>query len=222
MSPSRAVRRSPLVNRSTASLALVAALAASGCVSEAGESADADPLEFDVDEIDLDVGDIDLDLDDPGPGDLEAGDLEAGEVSLAAAAGAELTDDENRCLDRGAIDVLGTDRFIELSRAGEFGADVFLEPGEADEVADLFFDCVDASDFLQRTFASDPAFAQLPVEFVDCILGEIDPSVLRSGLAATFSGADATGAAMEEVGAQAGLACIDVLTPEQLEDLADL
>ncbi|MEM9748603.1 MAG: hypothetical protein AAF945_18065 [Actinomycetota bacterium] len=216
------MRRSRLAKRSAASVALVAALVTAGCVSEADDGTaddigvDIDPPaldldELDLDELDVDVSDLDLDLD----------DLDAGNASLGAASGAELSDEENQCLDRGAIDVLGTDRFIELSRA-DFGTDVFLEPGEAEQVSDVFFDCVDANDFLQRTFAADPTFAQLPIEFVDCILGAIDESVLRSGLAATFSGADATGAALEEAGAEAGFACIDQLTPEQLQDLADL
>ncbi|MEM8746124.1 MAG: hypothetical protein AAGF91_05425 [Actinomycetota bacterium] len=221
------MRRSRLAKRSAASIALVAALVTAGCVSEADDGTaddigvDIDPPELDVDELDLDeldLDELDVDID---VSDLDLDDLDAGNASLGAASGAELSDEENQCLDRGAIDVLGTDRFIELSRA-DFGTDVFLEPGEAEQVSDVFFDCVDANDFLQRTFAADPTFAQLPTEFVDCVLGAIDESVLRSGLAATFSGADATGAALEEAGAEAGFACIDQLTPEQLQDLADL
>ncbi len=131
--------------------------------------------------------------------------------------GADLSDTEVRCVSTDIVESLGAERSLEID---ENDLDGNLPAEEADVVTDAFLDCIDVQEFFRSIFAEDPELAGIPQAFTDCLIEQIGDEGLRTALVSQFSGEGDADALSESIGADAGAACIDVLTPEELEELA--
>lgn len=156
------------------------------------------------------------------PTDEEAVEAITEQLEDADGGALDVEDDQVDCIATNAVDLLGTERVIELSDETGFGDDLVLPDDEARDLADAFFDCVSFAELINDAVASDPTAEDIPQAFLDCIVDNIDEDAARDGLAQEFTGGGGSANALgEELGAEAATVCIDTLTPEQLDDLAN-
>ncbi|MFK7920245.1 MAG: hypothetical protein AB8G14_19385 [Ilumatobacter sp.] len=129
----------------------------------------------------------------------------------------DLADDEANCVSTEIVASLGAERSLEIDSTDLDGS---LPLAEAETVTDAFLGCIDTKAFFTDIINEDPGAAAIPQAFVDCLIDQLDGDVIRSVFVAEFSGQGDSNALGEAFGAEAGAACIEVLTPEEIEQLA--
>lgn len=129
----------------------------------------------------------------------------------------DLSDDEVRCISTDVVTSVGAERALEIDGNDLNGN---LPLAEAEQVTDAFLGCIDTKEFFNSIINEDPSAAALPTAFVDCLVDQLDSDVLRSVFIGEFSGEGDANALGEAFGEEAGVACVSVLTPEELEQLA--
>lgn len=129
----------------------------------------------------------------------------------------DLSDEQVRCISTEVVSSLGAERATEIDGNDLDGN---LPLAEAEQVTDAFLGCIDTKAFFNNIINEDPAAAALPTAFVDCLVDQLDGDVMRTVFVGEFSGEGDANALGEAFGEEAGAACISVLTPEELEQLA--
>ncbi len=156
------------------------------------------------------------------PTDEEAVEIITEQLQESDSDALDVSDEQIDCIAVDTVERFGAERVIELAETEGFDSGFVLPDDEARELADAFFDCVSISDLLTSAVEADPTVSDVPQAFVDCIADNVDEEAARVGLATEFSGEPGGAEALgEELGAEAAAACLDTLTPERLEDLAD-
>jgi hypothetical protein len=107
-------------------------------------------------------------------------------------AGTEVTEEDATCLSDGIVDEIGTDKLQEygllnddLEVKDEVG-EVKMEEADADSMADVFVDCVEAEKMLEEQFAS--MTGSLTPEQQECMKEVLDEEKVKEIMSATFQG----------------------------------
>lgn len=118
---------------------------------------------------------------------IKASILEEGNI-----ADTEVTEEDATCLSDGLVDEVGTDQLQEYGllneelEAQDDVTDVKMEESDADAVATVFVDCVDAEKMIEDQFAGN--LEGLPEEQAQCVLDVIDEEKVQQIMSATFQG----------------------------------
>jgi hypothetical protein len=107
-------------------------------------------------------------------------------------AGTEVTEEDATCLSDGIVDEIGTDKLKEygllnddLEVESEVG-NVKMDEGDADSMADVFVDCVEAEKMLEEQFSS--MTGSLSKEQQECMKEVLDEEKVKEIMSATFQG----------------------------------
>ena len=107
-------------------------------------------------------------------------------------AGTEVTEEDATCLSDGIVDEIGTEKLQEygllndeLEVKDEVG-EVKMDSGDADSMADVFVDCVEAEKMLEEQFSS--MTGSLTPEQQDCMKEILDEEKVKEIMSATFQG----------------------------------
>jgi hypothetical protein len=107
-------------------------------------------------------------------------------------AGTKVTDEQATCLSDGIVDEIGTDQLKEYGllddelQVKDDVAEVKMEETDADAMADVFVDCVDAEKLLEEQFAS--MTGSLEPEQQECMKDVLDEEKVKEIMSATFQG----------------------------------
>ena len=107
-------------------------------------------------------------------------------------AGTEVSEDDATCLSDGIVDEIGTDQLQEygllnsdLEVKDEVG-EVTMDEADAESMADVFVECVDAEKILEDRFSE--MSGSLTKEQTDCMKEVLDEEKVKEIMAATFQG----------------------------------
>lgn len=125
--------------------------------------------------------------DDKAKENIKASILEEDEI-----AGTKVSDEDATCLSDGIVDEIGTDQLKEyellnddLEVESEVG-NVKMEEGDADAMANVFVDCVEAEKMLEEQFSQ--MTGSLTPEQQDCMKEVLDEEKVKEIMSATFQG----------------------------------
>lgn len=125
------------------------------------------------------------------------GDEETAKKNLAADFAKEdslgaSTEEQATCVADGAVDDLGVDKLQEYKildedlKVNQDPGDVKMEQEDAETMASVVVDCIDAEEFLNLMMGAQAD--QLPPEAMDCIRESLTDDALKELLTATFAG----------------------------------
>lgn len=107
-------------------------------------------------------------------------------------AGTKVTDDDATCLSDGIVDEIGTDKLKEyellndeLEVESEVG-NVKMDEGDADAMANVFVDCVEAEKMLEEQFST--MTGSLKPKQQECMKEVLDEEKVKEIMSATFQG----------------------------------
>ncbi len=107
-------------------------------------------------------------------------------------AGTEVTEDDATCLSDGIVDEIGTEKLQEYKllnedlEVEEEVGDVTMDKTDADAMAGVFVDCVDAEKMLEDQFSS--MTSSLSKEQQECMKDVLDEEKVKEIMSATFQG----------------------------------
>jgi hypothetical protein len=107
-------------------------------------------------------------------------------------AGTEVTDDDATCLSDGIVDEIGTDKLQEYGllnddlEVEEEVGETTMDEGDADSMADVFVECVEAEAMLEEQFSA--MAGSLNEEQQECMKEVLDEEKVKEILSATFQG----------------------------------
>ena len=106
--------------------------------------------------------------------------------------GTDVSEEDATCLSDGLVDEVGTEKLQEYGllnedlEAQDDVTDVQMDEADADAVATVFVDCVDAEQMIEDQFAGN--LEGLPEEQKQCVLDVIDEEKVKDIMSATFQG----------------------------------
>lgn len=124
---------------------------------------------------------------------------------------------ESRCIATDLVEGLGASRSLEITISE---VDAGLPQAEAEVFADAYSSCIGLREFFERSAASDPAAADLPDFYFDCLFDELGESTLHAEIVAAITADVAANAEIDGLYSAAADRCFASFTPEQLDELA--
>ena len=118
-------------------------------------------------------------------------------------AGTKVTDDDAACLSDGIVDEIGTEKLQEYGllnddlEVEESVGEVKMDKGDADSMATVFVDCMDAEKLIEEQFSS--MASQMTDEQKECINDVLDEEKVKEIMSLAFQGDTAAmGSLMQE------------------------